>query len=144
MSLFSRAPAIAAGYLAAVGVASAIVVGPFWIANPAGAGRWMFLGIAFVVTAAITLVPALVAVIHAERRGRRDLAFHLVCGLAAGGLGFVAMLVFFVAIGGKFVGDGGFFWGAALVMAAAGSAAGATYWAIAGRRAGAWHTPPEA
>jgi hypothetical protein len=136
MRASSRVPVILAGYLAAVVVASLIVISPFWVMNPLAPGLILFLTVALAVTTLVSLIPALLIAIHAERTKVRGLGFYLSWGLVAGGIGFVVMIALIVAIGGNFVGSTTFLPGAALVMAGAGTAGGLTYWAIAGRNAG--------
>jgi hypothetical protein len=136
MSQPSRVPVILAGYLAAVVVASMIVISPFWIMNPLAPGLILFLAVALAVTMLVSLIPALLVAIHAERTKVRGLGFYLLWGLTAGGIGYVVMLGLVAAIGGNFAGGEAFIAGSMLVMAGAGVAGGFTYWIIAGRNAG--------
>jgi hypothetical protein len=144
MSVRSRVPVILAGYLAAVVVASVIVVSPFWLQDPLAPGVVLFLAVSLAITALVSLLPALLVAVHAESTKARGLGFYLFWGLVAGGIGFVVMLGLVLAIGGSFTGGESFIAMAVLVMVAAGVAGGFTYWAIAGRTAGMARKAPEA
>jgi hypothetical protein len=144
MSMPSRVPVILAGYLAAVVVASVIVIGPFWIMSPLAPGIVLFLVVALAVTTLVSLIPALLVAIHAERTKVRALGFYLLWGLTAGAISFVVMLGLVYAIGGNLAGGESFAAGTALLMACAGMAGGLTYWLIAGRNAGLSRSAPEA
>jgi hypothetical protein len=144
MSEPSRVPVILAGYFAAVVVASVIVISPFWIMNPLAPGLVLFLAVSLAVTTLVSLIPALLVAIHAERAKVRGLGFYLLWGLTAGAIGFVVMIGLVVAIGGNLAGGNAFAAGTVLLMACAGMAGGFTYWLVAGRNAGLSRPAPEA
>jgi hypothetical protein len=139
----SRVATIIAGYLAAVSVASIIVISPFWVTNPTAPGLVLFLAVSLAVTVLVSLIPALLVAIHAERVRARRLGFYLLWGLVAGAIGFVVMLGLVAALGGGLTGGGSFIAGSVLIMAGAGLAGGFTYWVIAGRHAGLARQTPD-
>lgn len=138
---FLRFGVILLGYLAACFVAgvvmSAMVIG----LGKEGFERDFLAALAFpalVITPFIGFfagIPAAFAIAAGESIPRRDWCYYTLCGLVAG----VLLLGFFILQGGfeTTPNGGGVDLPFAMMMLFGGTAAGFTYWAVAGRNAGA-------
>ena len=128
--------------LAAALIITLGVVLPEWRdvgATAAGQGvLGIVVGLTSFVVSGLAFIPALLIIAVAESAGIRSALFYATAGAALGlfcyyglGLGF--------SFGERLdLGNEGFFARPPELMAAAGIAAGLTYWAVAGRNAGRW------
>jgi hypothetical protein len=131
--------------MACVAAALVLTLGlllPEWSDVAASAAERGVLGIVVGLTSFVVsgfaLVPAMLTIMIAEWAGIRSALFYAVAGAALAlfcyyGLGLGLVLGEAGEVGGE-----GFFARAPELMAAAGIAAGLTYWMIAGRNAGRW------
>ena len=131
--------------IACVAAALVITLGflmPEWRDVAAGAAEHgvfgIVVGLTSFVVSGFALLPTFLVIVIAEGAGIRSALFY-----AAAGAGLALFCYYGLGLGVAFdeqvvVGGEGFFARAPEVMAAAGIAAGLTYWAIAGRNAGRW------
>ena len=122
-------------YVAALAAAAAAVTLGLFAGQIDGDTAPFALGVSigvFFYAGLITFIPALIAVILAETFGWRSLLFYLAAG---GAIGFIAGETTMAFDGLSFADDLRF------LCVAAGFVAGAVYWLIAGKLAGAGPTP---
>ena len=146
MHLLFRIVVILFGFgMACVAAASVITLGVLLpeLRDVGATAPWqdvlgVVVGLTSFVVSGLAFIPALLIIAVAESAGIRSTLFYATAGAALGlfcyyglGLGY--------SFGERLdVSDDGFFARAPELMAAAGIAAGLTYWAVAGRNAGRW------
>jgi hypothetical protein len=134
--LRERVLLILLGYAAAVLVASLVITGAIWFPSlwhdlaRADLGFPFFvLRVSLVALTALSIIPAVLAVLFAERKGIRAARAYVAFGAAIGAIGLLVGAIFFTAPPGTGL-------AVALALVAAGALGGLTYWQIAGRTAG--------
>ena len=142
----SRVLPILLAYAASCGVAGSVVLAvahnELVDSMPAGSIRLtepttFILAVTFLFILVYAALPALLVIVYAERTATRSAAAYAAAGIV---IGFAIVGISGLAgvmISAPLMTSLG--WGA--TFAASGAAAGLTYWAIAGRAAGNWHTP---
>jgi len=127
------------GFLAASLVAAFVVTVAMFMEwqeiLESGAG-WFLIAVLGLILSAQGLLPALLAIAITEVLRLRSSLFYA----AAGGAGLVG-LYYALGLGETGLGAGVLVSRELEIMAGAGIAGGFVYWAIAGRRAGAWYEP---
>jgi hypothetical protein len=145
MAVLIRIPVVIFAYLlACVAASSVLAIGtlaPEWndvLSLGVQAGTiWPVIALGAAVIAAVSLLPAMLVIVVAEGFAMRSIVFYAALG---------AVLALFLFFGLNLFGyvaepDGGDFLAREReVLAAAGIAAGLTYWLVAGRKAGLWQS----
>jgi hypothetical protein len=134
--LRERVPLILLGYAAAVLVASLVITGVIWLPSlwrdiaRADLGFPFFvLRVSLVAITAVSILPAVLAALLAERKGIRTARAYVGFGAAIGAAGLLAGAIFFTPLPGSGL-------AVAFALVAAGALGGLAYWWIAGRTAG--------
>lgn len=159
MAMSRRLVPIAGAYIAANVVAGAVlaaaVIGLMGSPGPARAETTLFdvsarmLASVIGLIALLALAPTLIAGTYAERAGIRSPVFYAlagaVVGVAALGIHVVSSIWYTglgdtIAVADGELNEGGVLAGVLAIVAVAGLLGGLTYWAIAGRKAGAGPT----
>jgi hypothetical protein len=136
-----RVPVILLGYAAAVLATSIVVVATFWLGLVLVTGpssTWLPFGTLIEWTAIsvvlISIIPAAIGVLIAERKGLRAARFYIAFGALTGIAGLIIQMVMSTSEPGE-IGLAIAAYGV-VSMLAAGALGGLAYWSIAGRRAG--------